>query len=135
MENGDSKFSWDAFAKGFFVGGLIGATLALLFAPKSGRELREDIKQKSSDLKKDVDALYTETKSKTTELWEEGLKQVEHLKTEAEEKLRQAKAKATEIIEDTKKWAEGLKGKTEEKLTEATESQEDEKKATKGKAK
>jgi gas vesicle protein len=31
---------------GFFVGGIVGAVVALLYAPKSGRELRSDIKIK-----------------------------------------------------------------------------------------
>jgi len=34
---------------GFIVGGLIGVTLGLLFAPKSGKETREDIARKAKD--------------------------------------------------------------------------------------
>ena len=40
-------------ALGFFGAGLVvGATAALLFAPKSGRGLREDIGERLSDLRK-----------------------------------------------------------------------------------
>ncbi len=35
---------------GFGVGCAVGAAVAILFAPKSGRELREDIKDKGRDL-------------------------------------------------------------------------------------
>jgi gas vesicle protein len=34
---------------GLFIGGLIGATLGILFAPKSGRETREDILRKAKE--------------------------------------------------------------------------------------
>jgi gas vesicle protein len=34
----------------FIVGGLIGITLGILFAPKSGKETREDIKRKADEL-------------------------------------------------------------------------------------
>jgi gas vesicle protein len=35
---------------GFIIGGLIGITLGILFAPKSGKETREDIKRKADEL-------------------------------------------------------------------------------------
>lgn len=39
------------FVPGLIFGALIGAGAALLFAPKSGKELREDLSDKSEDLK------------------------------------------------------------------------------------
>ena len=36
--------------KGLFIGGLIGMALGILFAPKSGKETREDITRKANDL-------------------------------------------------------------------------------------
>lgn len=38
------------FVVGAIIGAAVGAVTSLLLAPKSGRELREDIKQKSADL-------------------------------------------------------------------------------------
>ncbi|WP_440112657.1 YtxH domain-containing protein [Paenibacillus sp. QZ-Y1] len=38
--------SGSTFAKGIFIGGLLGAAAALLFAPKPGRELRGDLSEK-----------------------------------------------------------------------------------------
>ena len=34
----------------FIIGGLIGITLGILFAPKSGKETREDIKRRADEL-------------------------------------------------------------------------------------
>ena len=35
---------------GFIIGGLVGITLGILFAPKSGKESREDIARKADEL-------------------------------------------------------------------------------------
>ena len=42
----------DHFGKGLLVGGLIGVVAMLLYAPKSGKELRTDLKKRMDDLKK-----------------------------------------------------------------------------------
>lgn len=44
-ENGMSK----GLILGLLTGTIIGSVLGLLFAPKSGRELRGDLKEKSED--------------------------------------------------------------------------------------
>ncbi len=40
----------DDCVKGLLVGGLIGAVLALLYAPRSGKETREDIRDSAEEL-------------------------------------------------------------------------------------
>ena len=123
----ERKASWESFLQGFFAGGLIGAGLALIFAPKSGRELREDIKKRSTDLTKDAELLYSEAKDKTTDWWQDRIKKAEQLKEEAETKLEEAKSKTAEIIEEGKKWVDKLKGKGETTLAEAEKKVEKEK--------
>ena len=44
------------FFKGFLLGGLIGSIIGVLLAPKSGRELRDDLSE-------EADKLFTHTKS------------------------------------------------------------------------
>jgi len=51
----------------FLVGGLVGAGIALLLAPKSGRELRKDIKDASSNARQKI----VTTVEKGRELFEE----------------------------------------------------------------
>jgi hypothetical protein len=48
METNESF--WTIALAGFGVGCLVGATVAIMFAPKSGKELRSDIMEKGRDL-------------------------------------------------------------------------------------
>ena len=41
-----------SFAAGILVGAAVGAVLGLMYAPKSGRETREEIRRKSRDLRR-----------------------------------------------------------------------------------
>ncbi len=50
---------------GFVVGGIAGAITALLLAPKPGKELREDIKKKSSELKDNAKRMVSRAKELT----------------------------------------------------------------------
>ena len=49
---------------GFIAGGALGAALALLYAPKSGRELRQDIKGKADDYLDEAEKYIAEAKDK-----------------------------------------------------------------------
>ena len=63
----------------FLVGGVVGAGIALLLAPKAGREIRKDIKEFAGEAKEKVSStfekgkeLYQEGKSAITSAYEEG---------------------------------------------------------------
>jgi gas vesicle protein len=43
-----------SFLVGIMIGGLVGATFAVLFAPESGEELRGQIRQRAITLQEDV---------------------------------------------------------------------------------
>ena len=49
---------------GFLVGGIAGAVAGLLLAPKPGKEIREDIKRKSGELKDNAKKVFSETTQK-----------------------------------------------------------------------
>ena len=70
---------------GLLAGGAVGAIVALLYAPKSGKELRADIKEKAGDF---VDT--------------------------AEDALQQAKTRAGDIVSEAKRRSEQLIGRGEE---------------------
>ena len=56
----------------FILGVTAGVALGILFAPKSGEETREDIKETIDNLKYKVDDSYHKGVLKTTELYEKG---------------------------------------------------------------
>ena len=58
----------------FLVGGFVGAGIALLLAPKSGRELRKDIE----DIAADTRNKFITTVEKGKDLYSEGTEAVKH---------------------------------------------------------
>ncbi|MCX8118723.1 MAG: YtxH domain-containing protein [Desulfobacterota bacterium] len=65
----------------FFLGGLIGAGVALLLAPKSGRETREKIKGLAVDAKSKAEEVIDQVKSKVTSVLEKGKEVIEEKKS------------------------------------------------------
>ncbi|MEO8512470.1 MAG: YtxH domain-containing protein [Ignavibacteria bacterium] len=76
---------------GFIAGGAIGGLAALLYAPKSGRELRKDISKKSKELINDGEEYLDSAKTKASEIISDGRKK-------AEEMIRDARSKASAIL-------------------------------------
>jgi len=95
MSDRDTDFG--TFLAGFVIGGLVGAAVALLYAPQSGEETRTIIKEKSIELK-----------DKATETAEEA-------RARAEKALEEARARADLAIQETRARAEELARITKEK--------------------
>lgn len=64
----------------FFLGGLIGAGIALLVAPATGRETREQIRGLAGDARKKADDYYEQIKEAVTSTLENGKGLVEEKK-------------------------------------------------------
>ena len=60
--------------KGFLIGGTVGGLVSLFFAPKSGKELRKDIKDKSTKYVGEAGKIIHEGKLKAKDLLDSGLK-------------------------------------------------------------
>lgn len=74
---------------GLFIGGLIGAALGILFAPKSGRETRQDIVRKAKEE-------YEKAKEKSKSAYDAALKRIKGSEESAVENLEQIKSKVPE---------------------------------------
>jgi gas vesicle protein len=56
------------FLVGLLIGGALGAALALLYAPQSGEETRDQLKKRSEDLKDGATDVYSKAKTRATEV-------------------------------------------------------------------
>lgn len=78
---------------GFLSGAVVGGVLALLYAPKPGRELREDIRRKGGEFAGDVEGFLRDAQMKSKELINEGRQVSTSL-------INDAKAKADTLLKD-----------------------------------
>ncbi|MCK7516979.1 MAG: YtxH domain-containing protein [Ignavibacteriales bacterium] len=74
--------------------------VALLTAPKSGKELRADIKMKSEEYLDEAEKYLTEAKDKARELINEGKKKSERM-------IHDARSKSEDILKDAEKVFKG----------------------------
>ena len=94
----DEGYSSGSVLLSFLLGGVVGAGLALLFAPQSGRETRQQIKDLTDDVK-----------DKTTEY------------------VKQAKEKAASIVDDGKEYYDEKKSILKSAVEAGKEAYEKEK--------
>jgi len=87
---------------GLLIGGAIGALAGLLFAPKSGRELRQDIKNKSDEYLDDAERYITDARTKAKDLINEGKKRSEKLISDARTKSDELLKDAERVFNDAK---------------------------------
>jgi gas vesicle protein len=99
MSDQDSDFG--AFLVGFLAGGLVGAAVALLFAPQSGEETRTLIRDKSIELKDKAVDTADEARVRTE-------KTLEEARARAETAYAEARARADELTKLTKERAAEL---------------------------
>jgi gas vesicle protein len=73
------------FFKGLLIGGALGALAGVLFAPKSGKKLRSDIKEKGREILNGGKEIYADASTKAKDIFEEVKHQAKDLKEEAED--------------------------------------------------
>jgi gas vesicle protein len=59
------------FLGGFLIGGVLGALVGLFFAPKSGEELRSELKRKGNEVLDEASELYSEAQARAKIILEE----------------------------------------------------------------
>ena len=90
------------FLIGFLAGGTVGAIIALLTAPKSGKELRGDIKQKSEEYFDEAEKYLADAKNKAGELINDAKSKSQDILNTAGRVFKDAKAKTTGVINSGK---------------------------------
>ena len=92
-------------AIGTLIGACVGYFAGVFTAPKSGKELRADIKMKSEEYLDEAEKYLTEAKDKARELINEGKKKSERL-------IHDARSKSDDILKDAEKVFKDAKIKT-----------------------
>ena len=88
------------FIAGFFLGGFIGAAIALLLTPVSGEEMREQLRVKSIELKNRADDLGTEATKAAEEVLVKGQSLFESQKVRFQEAIEEGKRAASHKKEE-----------------------------------
>ena len=91
------------FFIGILIGSILGALAGIFFAPRSGKALRADIKEKGSEVLKEGKETYDDACTKAKEIIEEAKHQAKELKKEADRLLSEARQKTKEILAHGKK--------------------------------
>ena len=91
------------FFMGLLIGGALGALAGIFFAPKSGKELRSDIKEKGNEFLKDTKKIYADAGTKAKDIIEEVKHQAKELKKEAEGTGEKIAGKVQEKVGQVKK--------------------------------
>ena len=81
MGKEESNYNTNSVLLAFFLGGVVGAGIALLMAPKSGYETREQIKKLADEVKEKAESYLEEAKHKASDVVEKGKELLEKEKT------------------------------------------------------
>jgi len=88
--------------KGVLIGGLIGAAVGILFAPKSGKETREDIARKTEDIIKKAKDEYELAVEKSKMAYETAIKKAKEIQMMAREKVDDVEEAVSDLTEKGK---------------------------------
>lgn len=92
----ERRTSSKGFLLGLLAGGAAGSIAALLYAPKSGRELRKDIRKKSREIINETEQYAANTKNRAAEIISDARKKAENL-------ILDARTKADSITKGTER--------------------------------
>jgi gas vesicle protein len=90
-EEGNYQSSSASWLLSFVLGGLVGAAVALLWAPKSGRQTREQIKDIAQDAKGKAEDYYGHVREKVSTAMQKGSEMFQEKKPEGQPTAEQGK--------------------------------------------
>ena len=99
----DNNGDFGAFITGFVIGGLVGAAVSLLLAPQSGEETRTLIREKSIEIKDQVEQTADETRQKAEQLAADAKAKAEDLQKRGQVVLEEQKSRIEKAVEAGKK--------------------------------
>jgi gas vesicle protein len=85
--------------KGLVIGGLVGTVLGILFAPKGGKETRENLARKTEKFRGKAREEYEKAIDKSKSASEPTIRRIKELEASMKEKLEDAEKKASDLVE------------------------------------
>ena len=99
----DKGGEFGSFVAGFLLGGLIGAGAALLLAPQSGEETREQIRQKGVDLQGKAEETMAEARQKVEAVTADVKRRAEDLQQQSRVILEEGQKHLAQVAEEVRK--------------------------------
>lgn len=93
----------DSFCPTFILGALFGAVIALLYAPRTGKETREILKDSFEDYSEEGKKIYKEKSEQLEEAYQSGKKAAEEKVSDYKKKFGEVKDKVSEKVKEMKK--------------------------------
>jgi gas vesicle protein len=100
MSDRDGDFG--AFLSGFVIGGLVGAAVALLMAPQSGEETRAMIRDKSIELKEQVEQTAADARAQAEQFAVDARTRAESIAKDARIKAEELQKRGQVVLEEQK---------------------------------
>ncbi len=122
------------FFKGLLFGGIVGAVAALLYAPKSGKEMREDLRQRTLELQDDAQSKLALAQERAEKLMQQTQAQLDELRKEAEAAMQELKDSAADKVTGGKRAVEKEKGRIKDAVDAGVSAYKQEKVAKSKKA-
>jgi gas vesicle protein len=98
MSSHDSDFG--SLIVGFFFGALVGGAIALLFAPQSGEETRDQIRQKSIELGEQAQEKAEETRAKAESMLNDARHKFDEATAELQARAKELQAQVESMAKD-----------------------------------
>ena len=116
------------FIAGIVVGGFVGAIIGILYAPKSGKETREEIGRKTDELLSKAKEEYDNAIEKSHKAYEAVLDKLKQLEQQTQKKVDEVGQKVEEIKEQGKDTLHEGKARLKNAITAGVEAFKDEQK-------
>ncbi len=115
------------FVKGVLIGGALGAVAALLYAPKSGRETREELSGRMDDMYAKAREEYDSSLERARKSYENTISRLKELENSAKVKAEEVEEIVGDVVEKGKEQVEHSRGRLKDALDAAKNAFKEEK--------
>ncbi len=115
------------FVKGVLIGGALGAIAALLYAPKSGRETREDLSGRMEDMYSKAREEYDTSLERARKSYDNTISRLKELENSAKVKAEEVEEIVGDVVEKGKERVDHSRGRLKDALDAAKNAFKEEK--------